>query len=136
MAPEKSPRTYWITAVIIIIAIPLVMLYLDAVQRDQAFDDYLRGLFTSVTDTNSQETGETLDKSVPLFLDSRLIGDGIDETPPWITHVITADLDRDGLLDVIACDAIRNQIVWIRQTAKFSFAEFSYKIYFPPKVSC
>ena len=123
MAPEKLPRTYWIAAVIIIIAIPLVMLYLDAVQRGQAFDEYLRGLFTSVTDTNSHETGEALDKSTPLFLTSRLIGEGIDETPPWITHVITADLDRDGLLDVIACDAIRNQIVWIHQTAAGQFQE-------------
>lgn len=38
------------------------------------------------------------------------------EERPWITHVNTADLDQDGLIDILACDARTNVIGWIRQT--------------------
>jgi hypothetical protein len=43
--------------------------------------------------------------------------------PPWIAHVTTVDLDRDGLLDVIGCEAQENTIFWIRQVAKGTFEE-------------
>lgn len=43
--------------------------------------------------------------------------------PPWIAHVTTTDLDRDGRLDVIACEAQENQVVWLRQSAPFRFEE-------------
>jgi len=43
--------------------------------------------------------------------------------PPWIANVNTADLDRDGLLDVLACEAQANQVVWIRQVARGRFEE-------------
>ena len=43
--------------------------------------------------------------------------------PPWIAHVSPVDLDRDGLMDVIACEAQTNQVVWIRQTARGVFEE-------------
>lgn len=35
---------------------------------------------------------------------------------PWITHVKAVDLDRDGRMDVIACDAKEDAVCWIRQT--------------------
>lgn len=37
--------------------------------------------------------------------------------------VIVADLDRDGLQDVIACDALRNQVTWVRQSPRGTFSE-------------
>lgn len=43
--------------------------------------------------------------------------------PPWIAHVTTVDLDRDGLLDVVACEAQDNQVLWLRQTSRGMFAE-------------
>ena len=43
--------------------------------------------------------------------------------PPWIAHVTTADLDRDGKLDVLACEAQENQVLWLRQTGPGMFAE-------------
>ena len=42
---------------------------------------------------------------------------------PWIAHVRAVDLDRDGLVDVLVCDARRNQVTWIRQFAPGQFAE-------------
>ena len=45
------------------------------------------------------------------------------EGKPWITHLIAVDLDRDGRIDLVACDAKLNAIVWLRQTAPGQFAE-------------
>jgi hypothetical protein len=50
------------------------------------------------------------------------IGSPVGE-PPWIAHVNAVDLDKDGLLDVIACEAQANQVVWIRQKARGVFEE-------------
>ncbi len=55
---------------------------------------------------------------------ARSIGDGIrGEERPQIAHVAVADLDRDGLPDVIVCDATRNQVTWIRQAPRGSYTE-------------
>ena len=43
--------------------------------------------------------------------------------PPWIAHVNTVDLDRDGRLDVLFCEAQENQVIWLRQIANDTFDE-------------
>ncbi len=45
------------------------------------------------------------------------------EGRPWIAQVTTVDLDGDGLVDILACEAQKNQIVWLRQTARGKFEE-------------
>lgn len=42
---------------------------------------------------------------------------------PWIAHVSTVDLDGDGRLDVLACEARSNEVLWLRQMEDGSFAE-------------
>ena len=42
---------------------------------------------------------------------------------PWISHVNAVDLDRDGRMDVIACDDNANTVVWLRQTEPGVFVE-------------
>jgi FG-GAP-like repeat len=42
---------------------------------------------------------------------------------PQIAHVAMVDLDRDGLMDVLVCDALRNLLGWIRQSPKGTFTE-------------
>lgn len=42
---------------------------------------------------------------------------------PWIAHVTTADLDRDGRTDIIACEAQSSQVLWLRQLAGGDFEE-------------
>ena len=42
---------------------------------------------------------------------------------PWIAHVTAVDLDRDGRLDVITCEAQTNEVIWLRQTATGGFEE-------------
>lgn len=45
------------------------------------------------------------------------------EERPHIAHVTIADLDQDGLADVIVCDALRNVVGWIRQSPRGTFTE-------------
>lgn len=47
----------------------------------------------------------------------------VPNTGPWVAHVIPVDLDRDGLLDVLACEAKDNKVVWIRQVSRGKFEE-------------
>lgn len=35
--------------------------------------------------------------------------------PPWVTNVQIVDFDRDGRLDIVACDARFDRIVWYRR---------------------
>ena len=45
------------------------------------------------------------------------------EERPQIAHVAIADLDRDGLNDVIVCDALRGIVSWIRQAPRGTYTE-------------
>jgi hypothetical protein len=42
---------------------------------------------------------------------------------PQIAHVTIADLDRDGINDIIVCDALRGIVSWIRQAPRGTFTE-------------
>lgn len=56
------------------------------------------------------------------YLRRENIGEAI-SGKPWIAQVTAVDLDHDGLMDVLACEAHANQVVWIRQTAPGLFSE-------------
>lgn len=43
--------------------------------------------------------------------------------PPWISNVCIADLDQDGLGDVVATDDRENSVVWLRQERSGLFSE-------------
>ncbi len=43
--------------------------------------------------------------------------------PPWIAHVLPVDLDGDGKLDLVVCEARENKLLWLRQTASGTFEE-------------
>jgi len=52
------------------------------------------------------------------------IGGGVSKQDhPTIAHVRIADLDQDGLNDVLVCDVLGQQVGWIRQSPDGSFAE-------------
>lgn len=42
---------------------------------------------------------------------------------PWITHVLTVDLDQDGRLDAVVCEGRENTVTWLRQTRPGVFEE-------------
>jgi hypothetical protein len=54
----------------------------------------------------------------------RPLGDAVrGEERPRVTNVAIVDLDRDGLADVLVCDALANRVSWIRQTPRNTFTE-------------
>jgi hypothetical protein len=58
------------------------------------------------------------------FFARQAIGDSIrGEERPQISNVQIADLDADGLPDVLVCDALRGHVSWIRQFPKGAFSE-------------
>ena len=72
----------------------------------------------------SDERSAVLQKGPPSdFFARSAIGDPVRDERPRIAYVTIADLDRDGLPDVLACDALRNRIGWIRQFPKGTFTE-------------
>jgi hypothetical protein len=56
------------------------------------------------------------------YLQPQAIGNPVDQ-PPWIAHVLPVDLDQDGLLDIVFCEARQNKVIWLRQTARGVFEE-------------
>jgi hypothetical protein len=76
----------------------------------------------------SAEAGERsglLPRGAPSdFFTSQAIGDPIRGAErPLISNVQIADLDRDGLPDVLVCDVLGNRVSWIRQFPKGTFTE-------------
>ena len=60
----------------------------------------------------------------PLEFMPTSIGASADEFGrPMVTHVQIVDLDRDGLADVLYCDARKNTVRWIRQSPRGRFNE-------------
>jgi hypothetical protein len=60
----------------------------------------------------------------PALFTSRPIGTRPQgEERPQIAHVAIVDLDRDGLNDVLVCDALKNVVTWIRQAPRGTFIE-------------
>jgi hypothetical protein len=58
------------------------------------------------------------------FLTPAAIGNRLAEKErPMIAHVSVADLDRDGLPDVIACVVHENRVAWLRQSPRGVFTE-------------
>lgn len=57
------------------------------------------------------------------YLQPREVGAGLGAPHPWIAHVLAADLDQDGRLDIIACEAQQNQVIWLRQVEGGRFEE-------------
>jgi hypothetical protein len=56
------------------------------------------------------------------YLAPQAIGN-VASQPPWIAHLVAVDLDRDGLVDIVACEARENKLLWLRQTAPGKFEE-------------
>ena len=58
------------------------------------------------------------------FFTARPVGDlRGDNERPRIAHVEIVDLDADGLPDILACDAFRNRVAWIRQFPAGTYTE-------------
>ena len=47
------------------------------------------------------------------------------EGNPWVSHLDVVDLDQDGLLDVIGCEARDSEVFWLKQGSDQGFEEIT-----------
>ena len=110
---------------LIIIGLPWIFLKIQSSNSGLTVGEVLQrklGNSEANTDPSTMEladapSGEKLD-----FLDPVSIGFPFSD-PPMISHLVADDLDGDGLLDVLVCDAKDNFVSWIRQAPDGSFTE-------------
>jgi hypothetical protein len=124
MRLSKSTLISILALLAILIGIPLALITHEAGRTGQSVTEYLKRAL-SKTDGEKSVKNETA--SIPGakidFLKKTPIGDPMGDTKPWITHLKVVDLDRDGLKDVVVCDAKKNQVSWIRQSPKGTYTE-------------
>jgi hypothetical protein len=112
-----------IVILILVIGIPYLILHYQAKKSGKSKGEIIGGIFDGTAKINpetikqSAGTGEKIS-----FLKSSQIGDPFTE-PPMISNIEVTDLDKDGLTDVIVCDARSNTITWIRQSPLGTYTE-------------
>jgi hypothetical protein len=125
--PQKRriKNLIFVMIVLVMIAgIPFFLLNYQSQHTGMSRSEVINGLFnrTKKIDTVSGLIAENSVGEKISFLDSRPIGKTFTK-PPQITNITVADLDNDGLPDVVICDARSNFISWIRQYPKGTYTE-------------
>ncbi|MCC7125196.1 MAG: VCBS repeat-containing protein [Acidobacteria bacterium] len=84
----------------------------------------LSGRPTTVSGSIAANQATARDGARVDFLTSMPLGApvGADDRP-LVAHVSVADLDKDGLTDIIVADAANNQVTWLRQSPAGTFTE-------------
>ncbi len=110
--------------ILILTGLPFLLLNYQSNRSGLSRSEVLRGIFNrskrlgSASDqAGAASIGETIS-----FLDPMPIGQTFTE-PPQISNLSVADLDNDGLSDVVVCDARNNFVSWIRQSPAGTFTE-------------
>jgi hypothetical protein len=115
----------FLVILLLIIGIPFLLLKYQAQKSGMSMSKVIQRKVarTKTTDSlpggNLREdlTGEKID-----FLSSKPIGQTFTE-PPQVSNLTVADLDNDGLLDVVVADTKNNTVSWIRQAPVGTFNE-------------
>ena len=101
-----------------------VIFYVQARRAGLTVGEMFSGAPTTVTGAIEAQRGTARVGTRTDFLEPHPAGlpVGADDRP-LVAQVSTADLDGDGLVDVIVCDAAANRISWIRQAPAGTFTE-------------
>jgi FG-GAP-like repeat len=115
---KKGLKTLILLLIVLflIVGLPFLLVSYQAKQKGMTRSEVIKrianrtGSKNNVTGTEKNETiGAKID-----FLDPKPVGQTFKE-PPLISNVAAADLDGDGLMDIIVCDCKSNSVNWIRQ---------------------
>jgi len=122
----KSIRNIIILIIVLIlfIGIPLLVLNYQSLKSGMSISQVFQRKTsrTSTSDTLVGQSSASLQGEKIDFLVPMQIGNKFTE-PPLITNLCAVDLDKDGLLDVVVCDAKNNTVSWIRQYPKGVYTE-------------
>ena len=126
MKPSLRRAAPVLLFLLILAGVPLAILAYQSHRTGMTWSQIIRrglaratGPSTGLEDaaTASLPKGEKID-----FLEPQHIGDRL-SAPPRVCHLLAVDLDKDGLLDVVVCDAKVNRVTWIRQHPRGVFTE-------------
>lgn len=111
----------------VLIGVPLGLVGYEARRTGQPFGEYLGRTLSRMGNKSAHDIASSSQKPLPGpkidFLKKIPLGDAVGDTKPWITNLAIVDLDKDGLKDVVACDAKLNQVCWIRQGPAGTYTE-------------
>ena len=115
---RKGLKTFILLIIVLflIIGIPFLLISYQAKQKGMSRREVINRIVnrTGAKDNVSLEVQNAAIGSKIDFLNPMPVGQTFKE-PPFISNVQTADLDGDGLLDIIVCDCKSNSVNWIRQ---------------------
>jgi hypothetical protein len=104
---------------LVLVGIPLLVIWYEARRTGRSVRDYVADVLQ--TDEEMLFTPAARGATI-RFLEPTVIGDQTGPIP-WITHLSIVDLDGDGLLDVVICDAKLQQLSWIQQKPAGTYSE-------------
>jgi len=121
---EKTSKRFsmiiLLAAILLTVGLPLGFLQFESSKTGKTWSQIIDKLFTRKGEeltTLDAPRGKKID-----FLSPRPIGEPFTK-PPMISNLQAVDLDKDGLLDVIVCDALNNKVTWIRQFPAGAYTE-------------
>ena len=126
MRISKSALLSSLALLAVILGIPLAIVSYEANRRGQPLGKYLKNTFSKSIEENRHfewSSGKSSSTQTIQFLEKTAIGEPVGDTKPWITNLKIVDLDKDGLKDVVVCDAKSNYVSWIRQFPKGVYVE-------------
>jgi hypothetical protein len=125
--PNTGTKNFIILIIIltILVGIPLFFLNYQSRKSGMSMGEVLQRKMNRTSTTDSLPGGQLTTNLVAEKIDFLVpmpIGQTFTE-PPQISNVVVADLDGDGLLDVIVCDTKNNFVSWIRQYPAGTYTE-------------
>lgn len=101
-----------IAGLVLIVGLPVGFLQFESSKTGKTWSQILDKFLSKKVE---EESSPDLPKGAKIdFLSHQSIGDTFTK-PPMISNLQAVDLDNDGLLDVVVCDALNNKVTWIRQ---------------------
>lgn len=113
----------FLIVIILLAGIPFILLNYQAKHSSMTRTEVLSRIFKKGRTAGEMEGAASnfIGKEI-VFLDPLPVGNSFTE-PPLISHVQPDDIDNDGLLDVIICDAKSNSVNLIRQSPAGIYTE-------------
>jgi len=113
----------WALVVVTVLAV-VVIFFVQARRSGLSVGEMLSGAPTTVPGAIEAQRATARVGAPTTFLTPQAVGLAVGpDDRPLIAQVSVADLDADGLADVIVCDAAANRVSWIRQAPAGTFAE-------------
>ena len=113
---------FTVIIILLLLGIPALLLNYQAKRSGMSGKEVVQRMLKQIRkgEITMEDASAAVEKTG--FLDPSSVGMGFTE-PPFISHILPDDLDNDGLLDIVVCDARSNSVNWIRQFPAGKFTE-------------